>query len=93
MQVLLKAPDLTNARFQELLTELPHDTCAIPEAPDIPAIPEPEEASDPFDTPPTSMSGALSALGELHKTSTSSLNDDQTRVHTGGSRRCGDVSS
>lgn len=72
---------------QELLTELPNDTCAIPEPPDIPVIPEPEERNAGSDTPPASVSGAPLVLSDLHQSSLSASGGDQTRIHTTGQDR------
>lgn len=72
------------ASHQELLTELPNDTCAIPEPLDIPAIPEAEDRNDSAETPPASASTAIMDVGGLDASNISGA--DQTRVHAGRDR-------
>lgn len=55
-------------RKQELLTELPNDTCAIPEPLEIPAIPEVEDRNDSSATPPASATVEKSELNSLQQT-------------------------
>lgn len=70
---------------QELLTELPNDTCAIPEPLEIPAIPEGEDRNDSSETPPASSNIQSSDLNRLDQTA-DFAGGDQTQIHAGRDR-------
>ncbi|CAM9813754.1 unnamed protein product [Scytosiphon promiscuus] len=63
--------DETRAWLEELLTELPNDTCAIPEPLEIPAIPETEDRNDSSETPPASANVDNFDLDNFHQTADS----------------------
>lgn len=69
---------------QELLTELPNDTCAIPEPLEIPTIPEGEDRNDSSETPPASANVESLDMNRLDQTA--DLAGDQTPIHAGRDR-------
>lgn len=71
--------------IQELLTELPNDTCAIPEPLEIPAIPEVEDRNDNAATPPASATVEKSELNSLQQTANFD-GADQADCHPGRDR-------
>lgn len=73
---------------QELLTELPNDTCAIPEPLEIPTIPEGEDRNDSSETPPASANVERLDLNRLDQT-TDLAGGDQTQIHAGRDRLAG----
>eukprot|EP00752_Nemacystus_decipiens_P005943 g5367.t1 len=77
--------DETRAWLEELLTELPNDTCAIPEPLEIPAIPELEDRNDSSETPPASTNVENLDLNGLDQTA-DCAGTDQTRFHAGRNR-------
>ncbi|CAN0362736.1 unnamed protein product [Pylaiella littoralis] len=77
--------DETRAWLEELLTELPNDTCAIPEPLEIPAIPEVEDRNDNAATPPASATVEKSELNSLQQTANFD-GADQADCHPGRDR-------
>lgn len=74
-----------STKMQELLSELPNDTCPIPEPLEVPAIPEGEDRIDSAETPPASAIIGKSDMDGLEQTANFS-DADQTRVHAGRDR-------
>lgn len=70
---------------QELLTELPNDTCAMPEPLETPAIPEAEDRNDSSETPPASANIESLDLNSLGQTA-NFTGTDQTHIHAGRDR-------
>eukprot|EP00903_Cladosiphon_okamuranus_P013094 g12213.t1 len=77
--------DETRAWLEELLTELPNDTCAIPEPLEIPAIPEAEDQNDSSETPPASSNVESLDLNSLDQTANFG-GPDPTHLHAGRDR-------
>ncbi|CAM9406613.1 unnamed protein product [Ectocarpus sp. 4 AP-2014] len=77
--------DETRAWLEELLSELPNDTCAIPEPLEVPAIPEGEDRIDSAETPPASAIIGKSNMDGLEQTANFS-DADRTRVQAGRDR-------
>lgn len=78
-------PEPRLSKNQELLTELPNDTCAIPEPLEIPVIPEIEDRNDSSATPPASVTVEKSEFTNLQQ-SANFAGADQADSHAGRDR-------
>ncbi|CAM9762592.1 unnamed protein product [Ascophyllum nodosum] len=81
--------DETRAWLEELLTELPNDTCPIPEPLEIPAIPETEGHNDMLATPPPSSNADnnYNSSQPSPQPSTSTTLPDADQTHIAGRNR------